>query len=253
MHKKLRITLLSVTVMSAALAASTPAWSWGGLTLPKQIAVDHVNTSAPPHAAPSVSAPGGLLQMGEPGPGSVGDAGYSNGVPLSMALGMLVPANWVGGTDGVSPSARVSWTGGQSWPQALGQIAKEKGWTILLDWGGHTVTVEGAPPHGTPHDGREAAHTAAVADAPPVYSLKAGLGLESQLQGWASRAGWKVVWNVPHDWIVPNGAVFGDDFHAAADQVIQTLAANGANVRADFYKGNRTLVVRAGSSVGEKH
>lgn len=247
MHKMKRITLSSVAAMAAALIAAPAAWSWGGLTLP---APAPAPAAAPPSGdampltarAGQTAMGGSLIQMGEPSLGEVGKAGYGHGVPLSLALGMLVPATWVSSTDGVNPSTLVSWREGQSWPQALGQVAKTNGWTIVLDWDGHTVTVEG---------GRAAAKPAAPAAAPveatapaaPSFSIKAGESIEAQLRQWAKLSGWKVLWNVPHDWVAPNSATFPGTFRDAAQQVVETLAANGADIRADAYAGNRTMVI----------
>ncbi|WP_205185724.1 toxin co-regulated pilus biosynthesis Q family protein [Burkholderia sp. LMG 13014] len=75
------------------------------------------------------------------------------------------------------------------------------------------------------------------------FGLVAGKSIQSQLQAWAVRAGWTVVWDVQQDWIVPNAATFTGDFVSAAQQVIEALAANGADVRADLYTGNRSMVV----------
>lgn len=76
-----------------------------------------------------------------------------------------------------------------------------------------------------------------------AFGLVAGKSIQAQLQSWAVRAGWTVVWDVQQDWIVPNAATFTGDFVSAAQQVIEALAANGADVRADLYTGNRSMVV----------
>ncbi|WP_261531653.1 toxin co-regulated pilus biosynthesis Q family protein [Burkholderia multivorans] len=76
-----------------------------------------------------------------------------------------------------------------------------------------------------------------------TFALVAGQSIQTQLQSWASRAGWTVVWDVQQDWIVPNSATFPGGFESAAQQVIEALAANGADVRADLYTGNKSMVV----------
>ncbi|WP_321959259.1 toxin co-regulated pilus biosynthesis Q family protein [Burkholderia cenocepacia] len=76
-----------------------------------------------------------------------------------------------------------------------------------------------------------------------AFALVGGQPIQTQLQSWAARAGWTVVWDVQQDWIVPNAATFTGDFASAAQQVIEALAANGADVRADLYTGNRSMVV----------
>lgn len=77
----------------------------------------------------------------------------------------------------------------------------------------------------------------------PTWILTAGNTVGHELQAWAKKAGWKVVWNMSKDWSVPASTAFPGDFKAAASGVIQTLAANGALVRAQFFDGNKTMVV----------
>lgn len=249
MHKIKRITLSSVAAMAAALISAPAAWSWGGLTLPAPApapaAAVPFGGAMPLTARAGQPAMGGsLIQMGEPSLGEVGKAGYGHGVPLSLALGMLVPPTWASSTDGVNPSTPISWREGLSWPQALEQIAKTNGWTIVLDWGGHTVTVEGvrAAPAPVP--------LAAIgASAPRSFSIKAGEPIEAQMRQWAKASGWIVVWNAPRDWIAPSGANFPGPFPRAAQLVIETLASNGADIRAAVYQGNNTLVVTTAGDV----
>lgn len=82
-----------------------------------------------------------------------------------------------------------------------------------------------------------------------AFTLEAGSSVQVQLQTWAKRADWTVVWNSPDDWIVPASASYGIDFAAAAQRVLDQLAKNGADIRADIYTGNHTVVVtQAGAS-----
>lgn len=82
-----------------------------------------------------------------------------------------------------------------------------------------------------------------------TYSLSGGQSLESQVLGWAKRAGWGASWNTPDDWIVPHDMSFGGDFESAITQVFKQLADNGADVRADIWRGNKEVVVdRAGGT-----
>lgn len=75
------------------------------------------------------------------------------------------------------------------------------------------------------------------------FSLVAGESIETQLRDWASRAGWSVDWQLQDDWVVPGNSSYGADFAQAATQVIEQLAQNGADIRADIYPGNHALVV----------
>ena len=77
----------------------------------------------------------------------------------------------------------------------------------------------------------------------PVWTLAAGRTVGQELQAWGDKAGWKVIWSMPKDWSVPASTSFSGDFPTVAADVIKTLAANGALVRAQFYEGNKTMVV----------
>lgn len=84
---------------------------------------------------------------------------------------------------------------------------------------------------------------AVVVAAKPVWTMTAGRTVGQELQGWGAKAGWKVIWNMPKDWSVPASTTFSGDFKEVAADVIKTLAANGALVRAQFYDGNKTMIV----------
>lgn len=75
------------------------------------------------------------------------------------------------------------------------------------------------------------------------FTLEAGRSLQIQLAGWAKRVGWSVIWNVPDDWIVPGNGAYAGDFPTAVGQVVEALASNGADVRADIWTGNQTVVI----------
>lgn len=92
----------------------------------------------------------------------------------------------------------------------------------------------------------EKAEEKASAPAPkplPSWTLTAGRTIGQELQAWGAKAGWKVIWSMQKDWAVPASTVFTGDFKSAASDVIKNLASNGALVRAQFYDGNKTLVV----------
>jgi hypothetical protein len=85
--------------------------------------------------------------------------------------------------------------------------------------------------------------SASVADGGGNYALVAGQSLQTQLEAWAKRAGWSLTWNVSDDWIVPGNQSYGPAFAAAMQHVVEQLALNGADVRADIWSGNQSVVV----------
>lgn len=78
---------------------------------------------------------------------------------------------------------------------------------------------------------------------PDVWTLAAGSTVGRGLQLWGEKAGWQVVWSLTKDWSVPAATTFTGDFQTAAGDVIKTLAANGALIHAQFFEGNKTMVI----------
>lgn len=76
-----------------------------------------------------------------------------------------------------------------------------------------------------------------------VWTLTAGDTIGQNLRAWAEKVDWKVMWSLPKDIVVPNAASFTGSFPDAAQSVIETLAGNGALVRAQIYDGNKTIVI----------
>lgn len=81
----------------------------------------------------------------------------------------------------------------------------------------------------------------------PTWTLTAGDAHRKDLEAWADKAGWKVIWNLSKDWIIPASTVFTGSFETATGDVIKTLAANGALIHAQFYEGNKTVVITGAS------
>lgn len=79
------------------------------------------------------------------------------------------------------------------------------------------------------------------------YLLNKGSSMEAQVLEWAKRDGWTVKWNLLQDWIVSTNTNFGGDFKTAIKSLVETLAKNGADVRADIYGANRTVVIHSSS------
>ncbi len=87
--------------------------------------------------------------------------------------------------------------------------------------------------------------TPTIASVEVPYHLEAGLPIDEQLRGWARRAGWTLLWNIEPGWIVPGAQDFGTDFRSAMNQVIASLADNGADVLGDGYEANHVFIVHA--------
>lgn len=112
----------------------------------------------------------------------------------------------------------------------------------------NTLIKEGEPQAKTTDPGSRATTPKATAEPPPpktqsTWTLTAGHTIGKELQAWGEKAGWKIIWNMPKDWTIPSVALFYGDFQTAASDVIKTLAGNGALVRAQFFEGNKTVVI----------
>lgn len=78
-----------------------------------------------------------------------------------------------------------------------------------------------------------------------MWVLEPGLPMKENLEKWAKAASpvWHVIWQVPKDWLVPAPTAFPGEFPDAATAAIQTLAENGALIKAHISEGNNTIRV----------
>ncbi|KAF7963342.1 pilus assembly protein [Cupriavidus sp. UYMU48A] len=66
------------------------------------------------------------------------------------------------------------------------------------------------------------------------------------MEAWATRAGWKISWNSPDSWVVPNEKAYSTDFVESARAVIEDIARNGADLVYDAWTENRVVVIQQG-------
>ena len=161
-----------------------------------------------------------------------------------LATDLNTPAHWEPGT---------RWDALQTMLRRMGLQAQMRGMTLHIapigDSGGDAQTLrDGAPDPSLPPT-LPASPASSAFQPIPLWTLEANQSISAGLKTWAQAAGWAVVWDLPQDWLVPNTTHFQGDFRAAATQVIQALAANGANVRATVYQGNKTLVVTSSGDI----
>ncbi|OIQ83784.1 toxin co-regulated pilus biosynthesis protein Q [mine drainage metagenome] len=116
-------------------------------------------------------------------------------------------------------------------------------WLALL-----ALTLPGAPAWSAPLAPPASAASAAAPDAASVWRVEREQPISQALAAWAARAGWALQWQPGDDWLAPQLTVFHGNFVAAAKALVEVLVAEGANVRATFYQGNKTLVIRTGGS-----
>ena len=76
----------------------------------------------------------------------------------------------------------------------------------------------------------------------PEWRLSQG-SLRTQLDVWANRASWQLIWNADTDLDMQSRATFRGNFIAAVTQLFEGLHAAGFPLRATFYPSNNVLEV----------
>ena len=194
---------------------------------------------------------------------------YGSGIPLKDALRLILPEGWhVYAKPGVSGAAPVTWKNkNQPWTLPLREVLRQSGLIATLNWQHMALLLRVKPaPSVPPLDtkgyaawsnsaasglpsnfhvghGQQTYPASSLAGVTPVFLLNRGDLILTDLQKWASQSGWKIVWQVPEDWQVPNTTSFNGGFQKAVSQVIQALSANGANIHAVFHMANNTVVI----------
>jgi hypothetical protein len=77
-----------------------------------------------------------------------------------------------------------------------------------------------------------------AAPATPEWRLRPGF-LREQLETWAKRAGFQLVWKAKHDFDIESGASFASDFVDALRDLALLLHEQGNPLRLNVYLGNR--------------
>eukprot|EP00831_Metopus_contortus_P064520 TRINITY_DN57742_c0_g1_i1.p3 TRINITY_DN57742_c0_g1~~TRINITY_DN57742_c0_g1_i1.p3 ORF type:complete len:257 (-),score=56.49 TRINITY_DN57742_c0_g1_i1:609-1379(-) len=71
-------------------------------------------------------------------------------------------------------------------------------------------------------------------------------GLKKQLEVWANRAGYQLVWGMDTDFQMQAGVVFNDTFTGAVKRLFSRMFTNGNSLRVRIYHGNKVLEVGEG-------
>jgi len=127
-------------------------------------------------------------------------------------------------------------TGGVSpeWLSALNRGLWNTQYIAIIDWNKNAVTLT------TPDDAAKSAPVTRTS-----FTLYRGQPVMGQLIEWSKSAGWVLRWDMARDWDVASDAVFYGGFQQAVTDAIGEIAANGVDIRADVYSGNRTIVVHS--------
>jgi hypothetical protein len=84
-----------------------------------------------------------------------------------------------------------------------------------------------------------------LAHAIPVFVMRKGDLILTDLQKWGTQSGWTVVWKLSRDWIVPSTTSFTGSFKTSVGSVVHALNSSGSNLAVKFYNGNNTVVIKS--------
>lgn len=171
--------------------------------------------------------------------------GWADGVPMSVALRQIIPADFALRPDGVDTSALVSWSGDRPWNDILGTVARNAHVRAAILWDDKVVTlVPGDRPALTSVKSEETKSTrttttvvlnaptapvsspSTVAVAPvQTWNLDPSKSLKENFEAWVKKAGWnKLLWEGA-DYPVYGPASFTGDFAAEDGPVATVIAA----------------------------
>lgn len=80
------------------------------------------------------------------------------------------------------------------------------------------------------------------APAVEMWSLTAG-SFKTQLEEWAHKADYQLIWKAEHDYTMQAKAIFKDSFIGAVKRVFTRMHLNGNSLRATIYEDNRVIEV----------
>lgn len=222
-------------VLSAALglhAASAHAWiSWQ-------------KPAAPSTAKASAAPASGVTLIGSPEATDASGPTSGHNATMAQVMDLLLPTGWAWKPIGTLPSTRVSWKS-DSWVDALREFAAASGFIYVIDTHTKTVSVQYVTPAAKQATPKLVVKKPAKLDQiiPQSWELHSGDTVKKDLEAWAAKAGWSLVWSLSKDWVIPATSTFNGSFQDAAASVVSTLSSNGAIIHAKFFRGNRTVVI----------
>jgi len=221
--------------------------------------VEHVPPPALKVAPAPVPAafPGYVTQNGKPADGAKHVVASGSDVLLSDAFKQLLPKNFILVDNSISMRKLASWTGGRSWVDVLADLGRAAGFVAHIDWNNHQVSLAPAPLAMTQKESVQSPATLSPAVkevreirevqlvssekprmsvlpvtpvvekpvAPPIntWTLDPAMTLQENIQGWAKKAGWTVVWEAV-DYPVFAKTTFQGDFAAETGPLAQVFA-----------------------------
>lgn len=265
-------TLFLVASLSAAAQTEEVKKSSALVTSTTSAKVDTSNME-------KVVVPGRLVQVGVPNEGAVQDValkGFANELPLITVMKQITPNGWIVKKNDTPENKLdvqkpVSWQGGKNWIDTLKDVSSRYSLDILVNWNEKTITVSNSKVvmvpkvenkvaifelEGTVTKDMTVGASEQKAEAPVVvtpvvvketWELASGKSLKENVQLWAKKAGYRLVW-LGEDYPIEDTRVLEGQFDSENGPIKQLSVDYGPDSRAQnplsfqFYQ-NRTLVV----------
>jgi len=77
----------------------------------------------------------------------------------------------------------------------------------------------------------------------PQWIIEENRDLKEVLDEWSRKAGWRLIWDSNRSYNISSTAVFKGDFKQAVTSVVNAMRRATPPLKANFYNGNRTLVI----------
>ncbi|MDR0465845.1 MAG: toxin co-regulated pilus biosynthesis Q family protein [Deltaproteobacteria bacterium] len=180
----------------------------------------------------------GLVSIGTPVKTPIASRGDS--IPLRQAALLIVPSEWKTIVDQSIGEIRVSWNAkDRDWADVMDEVARQAGVCAVANWNDRTLHLQAVPKLGL-----------SASDAPTpspdttqFYRITPGR-LKAQMSAWAARAGYQLVWDVPHDYEMRAAADFSTDFRESVQSLFVGLQRSGYALRVTVHPPNRVLEVK---------
>ena len=225
---------------------------------------------------------GKLMEVGSPSKNGFNNAplkGFANDLPLLNVMKQITPNGWIvkkHDSEGsrLDTNKLVSWEGGKNWLETLTDISQNYGVDVVVDWTEKTIILSNAKEYApgkvknTPVMGKPRQSVFELEDLQDVavgmseqgsfnnmrhqgfnggWQLVPGKTLKENLEVWAQRAGYRLVW-LADDYKIDESRGFQGEFDSDLGPVRQLSIDYGVNSRVEnplsfqFFQ-NRTLVV----------
>ena len=227
---------------ASGTSASGTGWEWRRYGAPNGLSDQ------------SVAAGQAFVTQSGSRPATVNTAGWAKDMPLSLAIRQVVPSDFEVKENGVSLTKHASWSGDRPWDQTLETLSQQGDFVSHIDWSKKQVSlaprlpatavahvapapVKIAPAVAAPVKPKPSALTisetvspqfvaATRPIAPPAaqWVLSPSMTLRENVESWAKKAGWSVVWEAA-DYPIIASANFSGDFASAEGPLAKLIGA----------------------------